>query len=88
MEFGPQPELIESSLCRSIEQAGVRLTINIVRIATERGWSLEVVNEHGTSTVWDNLFPTDRDADAAFRDVLAQEGVEVKRPGFPGGSNL
>ena len=63
MEFGPQPELIESSLCRSIEQAGVRLTINIVRIATERGWSLEVVNEHGTSTVWDNLFPTDRDAD-------------------------
>ena len=77
MEFGPQPELIESSLCRSIEQAGVRLTINIVRIATERGWSLEVVNEHGTSTVWDNLFPTDRDADAAFHDVLAQEGVEA-----------
>lgn len=64
-------------LCRSIEQAGVRLTINIVRLATERGWSLEVVNEHGTSTVWDNLFPTDRDADAAFRDVLAQEGVEA-----------
>ncbi len=77
MEFGPQPELIESSLCRSIEQAGVRLTINIVRIATERGWSLEVVNEHGTSTVWDNLFPTDRDAHTAFRDVLAQEGVEA-----------
>lgn len=77
MEFGPQPELIESSLCRSIEQAGVRLTINIVRLATERGWSLEVVNEHGTSTVWDNLFTTDRDADAAFRDVLAQEGVEA-----------
>lgn len=77
MEFGPQPELIESSLCRSIEQAGVRLTINIVRLATERGWSLEVVNEHGTSTVWDNLFPTDRDADAAFRDVLAQEGLEA-----------
>lgn len=74
MEFGPQPELIESPLCRSMEQAGVRLTINIARLATERGWSLEVVNEHGTSTVWD---PTDRDADAAFRDVLAQEGIEA-----------
>ncbi|WP_234792528.1 hypothetical protein [Sphingobium yanoikuyae] len=48
-----------------------------MRLATERGWSLEVVNEHGTSTVWDNLFPTDRDADAAFRDVLAQEGGEA-----------
>ncbi|WP_235209952.1 hypothetical protein [Sphingobium sp. Ant17] len=48
-----------------------------MRLATEGGWSLEVVNEHGTSTVWDNLFPTDRDTDAAFRDVLAQEGVEA-----------
>jgi hypothetical protein len=25
----------------------------------------------------DNLFATDRDADAAFRDVLAQEGVKA-----------
>lgn len=77
MESGPQPELIESSLSRSMELAGVRLTINIVRLATERGWSLEVVNEHGTSTVWDDLFATDRDADAAFRDALAKEGVEA-----------
>lgn len=60
-----------------MEQAGVRLTINIVRLATERGWSLEVVNEHGPWMVWDDLFPTDRDADAAFRDVLAQEGIEA-----------
>ncbi|GBH32509.1 hypothetical protein [Sphingobium xenophagum] len=29
------------------------------------------------SLIWDNLFPTDRDADAAFRDVLAQEGLEA-----------
>lgn len=77
MEVGPQPELIESPLSRSIEQAGVRLTINIVRLATERGWSLEVLNEHGTSTVWDDLFAKDRDADAAFRNVLAKEGIEA-----------
>ncbi|EQB10736.1 MULTISPECIES: hypothetical protein [Sphingobium] len=77
MDLDPQPELIESSFSRSMEQAGVRLTINIVRLATERGWSLEVVNEHGTSTVWDDLFATDRDADAAFREVLAKEGFEA-----------
>ncbi|MCC4252493.1 hypothetical protein LL251_08685 [Sphingobium naphthae] len=77
MEFGPYPELIESSLCRSVEQAGVRLRVNIVRLVTERSWSLEVVNEYGASTVWDELFPTDRDADAAFCAVLAQEGVEA-----------
>ncbi|PHP18256.1 hypothetical protein CG471_18540 [Sphingobium sp. IP1] len=77
MKFGPEPELIESPLSRTLEQAGVRLTINIVRLATERGWSLEVVNEHGTSTVWDTPFATDREADAAFREALIQEGIEA-----------
>ncbi|MFC3443834.1 hypothetical protein ACFOKF_22045 [Sphingobium rhizovicinum] len=77
MEFGPEPELIESPLSRSVKQDGVRLIINIVRLATERGWSLEVVNEHGTSTVWDASFDTDREADAAFRYALSEEGVEA-----------
>jgi hypothetical protein len=39
----PEPELIESSLNRSIGQGGRRLEVHIVRLATERGWSLEVV---------------------------------------------
>lgn len=77
MDIGPQPELIESALSRSMECGGVRLTINIVRLATERGWSLEVVNERGTSTVWEGLFDSDRDADATFREALAREGVEA-----------
>jgi hypothetical protein len=60
-----------------MEWDGVRLDIQIYRIATERGWTLEVVNERGTSTVWDDPFDTDRDADAAFRDTLAREGIEA-----------
>lgn len=74
---GPEPELIESPLCWSIERNGRRLTVNICRIATERGWSLEVANDRGTSTTWDDLFDTDRDADAAFRKTLAEEGFEA-----------
>lgn len=77
MRQGPHPELIESPLGRTIEQDGIRLTINIVRIATEPGWSLEVVNERGTSIVWDDPFPTDRAADAAFRAALAEEGPKA-----------
>lgn len=73
----PEPELIESPLNWLIERNGRRLTVNIVRLATERGWSLEVVNDHGTSTVWDDQFDTDRDADAAFRNALAQDGFEA-----------
>ncbi|NWK94456.1 hypothetical protein DM806_01890 [Sphingobium lactosutens] len=48
--------MIEFSLCRSIDQAGVPLTINIVRLDNERGCSHEVVDERGTSTVWDGSF--------------------------------
>lgn len=73
----PEPELIESPLNWLIERNGRRLTVNIVRLATERGWSLEVVNDHGTSTAWDDQFDTDRDADAAFRNALAQDGFEA-----------
>jgi uncharacterized protein len=77
MKVEPEPELIESPLSRSMEWDGVRLDVQIYRLATERGWALEVVNERGTSTVWDETFATDRDADAAFRDTLAQEGVSA-----------
>lgn len=74
---GPHPELIESPLGWSIERNGRHLTVNIVRLATEPGWSLEVVNDKGTSIVWDNPFETDRQADAAFRNALAQDGFEA-----------
>jgi hypothetical protein len=77
MQSGPRPELIESSLSRHIIHDGVPLTINIVRVATERGWSLEVVNARGTSIVWSDVFASDREADAAFRKALAEEGVQA-----------
>jgi uncharacterized protein len=74
---GPEPELIEFPLNRAIEQGGKRLRVNIVRLATEPGWSLEVVNDHNTSIVWEDQFDTDRDADAAFQNALAEEGFEA-----------
>ena len=77
MKVEPEPELIDSTLSRSMEWDGVRLDIQIYRIATERGWTLEVVNERGTSIVWDDPFASDRDADAAFRDTLAREGIKA-----------
>ena len=73
----PEPELIESSLNRSIEQGGRRLEVYIVRLATERGWSLEVVNDHNTSIVWDDQFETESDANAVFQSALAEEGFEA-----------
>lgn len=77
MQSGPHPELIDSPLSRHMIQDGVSLIINIVRITSEPGWSLEVVNANGTSIVWDDAFATDRDADAAFRKALAEQGVQA-----------
>jgi hypothetical protein len=77
MDFDPDLELIDSPLSRSVEWDGVRLVVRIFRLASEPGWSLEVVNDLGTSTVWQEVFTTDRDADTAFRDALAHEGIEV-----------
>jgi uncharacterized protein len=77
MKVEPEPELIDSPLSRSMEWDGVRLDIQIYRLATERGWTLEVINERNTSIVWDDPFASDRDADAAFRDALAREGIEA-----------
>lgn len=77
MQSGPHPELIESPLSWHIIQDGVPLTINIVRVPTERGWSLGVVNARGTSIVWSEVFASDREADAAFRKALAEEGVQA-----------
>ncbi|MDQ0839821.1 hypothetical protein [Sphingomonas faeni] len=73
----PEPELIESPLNRSLERGGRRLEVHIVHLATKRGWTLEVVNDHNTSIVWDDRFETDRAADAAFRSALAEEGFEA-----------
>jgi len=49
--------------------------VNIVRLEDEPGWSLEVVNASGTSTVWDDQFATDAVALDAFRQAVAHEGM-------------
>ena len=36
---------------------------------------MEVVNEHGTSTVWNELFETDDAAFAEFRRTVDEEGM-------------
>jgi hypothetical protein len=70
-----EPNLITSSLSRRMTWEGYTLRIEIYRLDNRPGWALEVVNEQGTSIVWDDLFDTDRDAYAAFSDTLAEEGI-------------
>jgi hypothetical protein len=41
------------------------------------GWILDVVDEHGTSTFWDDLFPTDAAALAEVKKTLMKEGIQA-----------
>ncbi len=58
-------------------QDGVTVEVVICRLENKSEWSLEVVNAGGTSTVWDDLFPSDEAADEAFARTLAEEGMKA-----------
>ncbi|WP_426263964.1 hypothetical protein [Sphingomonas sp. PWP1-2] len=72
-----EPNLITSSLSREVSRDGVTVRVEIYRLEDSPGWSLEVVNDKGTSMVWDEQFETDDGADAAFLETVAADGMIV-----------
>ena len=45
------------------------------RGGAEGSWALEVIDDQGTSTAWDDTFPTEQDAYIEFQDTLQREGI-------------
>jgi len=71
------PNIVSSSLSGVVLEDGVTVRVEICRLEHDPHWSLEVVNEAGTSTVWDVLFNTDQEAFAAFRLTVEEEGMKA-----------
>lgn len=71
------PNIVTSGLSRTVTVDGVTVVVNIYRLEHDPQWALEVVNEVGTSTVWDAPFDTDEEAFAAFQLTVAEEGMEA-----------
>ncbi len=71
------PNLVTSGLGREVTESGVTVNVHIYRLEHEQDWVLEVVNAAGTSIVWDDPFPSDDDAYAAFRQTVAEEGMST-----------
>ncbi len=69
------PEIIYSDHCTVFVRDDVVVQLQIYRLETIEGWSLEVVNEAGTSIVWDYLFATDEEAYAEFRRTVDEDGM-------------
>lgn len=71
------PNIVKSSLSRTVTRDGITVRVEIIRLEGETGWSLEVVNAKNTSTVWDDLFATDEDAYAEFERTVAEGGMRT-----------
>ncbi|CAM3143940.1 MULTISPECIES: hypothetical protein [Sphingomonas] len=71
------PNIVNSGLSRTVTVQGARVEVMIYRLEHDPQWALEVVNENGTSTVWDNLFDTDEEASEAFELTLREEGIDA-----------
>ncbi len=76
MTIDDDPELEYSSLCEEVSRDGTTVFLHIYRLkGGTDGWSLEVVDDKGGSTVWDDLFATDKDARDEFFETLEAEGI-------------
>ena len=52
------------------------MRVEIYKIEGTDGWTLELVDEEGGSTVWQDAFATDADAFAEFADGVEQLGLD------------
>jgi hypothetical protein len=78
MTYEDDPQIESSPLCTSVTREGITLRVEIYRIAgSGEGWSLEVVDQDGGSTVWSDLFATEQDAYAEFTQTLETEGIRA-----------
>lgn len=69
-------DLVHSPLARMLSGEGHTLEIDIYRGVDEPDWILEIEDETGTSTVFDERFATDQAAlDAALTQIEAEGGI-------------
>lgn len=71
------PVLVTSGLSQELEESGYVFEIQIYRLEEETRWTLEVVDEDGTSHVWDHLFASDFGALVEAQKAIRTEGPKA-----------
>ena len=71
-----EPEIVVSKLSARVTSGDKTVSIEIYRLESDSTWTLEVVDEGGGSTVWDDKFPTEKAAFKEATDALEKEGIE------------
>ena len=67
-------EIKYSTLCQKVTSEGKSVQVFIYEDG-KGGWILEVVDEYGNSTVWDDPFKTDDEALDEVFDTIEKEGI-------------
>ena len=57
-----EANFVDSGLPRRVTVEGGQFNIEICKLEHKAAWSLETVDDEGTSTVWDDLFDIDQAA--------------------------
>ena len=78
-----ETKLITSRLSRTITRDGITVDVHIFRSEGEPEWTLEVVDQDGASTVWEDTFETEQDALNEVFQTIAADGMSsfVRQPG-------
>ena len=69
-----EPELVMSPLCQSMTHDGHTIQVEIYKSTSSR-WILEVVDELGNSTVWEDQFASDGEALNELHRTIQEEGI-------------
>jgi len=73
--MGDENEIITSRLSRKFTRDGTTIEVLIYRGQKDSVWILEVVDQAGGSTVWDDTFATEQDALNEVFQTVAREGI-------------
>ena len=65
-----EPNITTSSKAQKVLVEDHSISIEIYKLEGTSGWTLEVINDQGTSIVWDELFGSDADALTMALDTL------------------
>jgi uncharacterized protein len=76
-QMNEDPEIEVSEQSQNISSGGKSLSVEIYRIKGTSDWSLEIVDENGNSTVWDDLFASDKDAITEAKKAILEETAET-----------
>ncbi len=71
-----EPELLYSELGQKISSDGKTVEVEIYRFENDERWCLEVTDEFGNSSVWDDTFATDSEALDEVNAAIREETIE------------